>query len=332
MSIRRVGVLGLGLMGNGIVQITAAVAGLPVVAVDVSEAALVKGKATILKSLALLSSKAVAKGSMDKEAAEKYVSRAESNITTTTDRAALRTCDLVIEAAPEEWALKKKLYAELRGHVSPAAILASNTSGLLIADLAREFDAPERVLGLHYFNPVPLMQLCEVVSTPLTLQVHVDAVTQLVKAQGKTPVLVKDSPGFVVNRLLVPFLAQAIKLWGDGIASTADIDTAMKLGCGHPMGPLHLADYVGLDTTLFILRNCECAAHPLKSSVHCATHRNNNTNPTFFSRDAGTSKHPDEKAFFVPQALEEMVAKGHLGRKSGRGFYVWEGEKVVRPS
>ena len=246
MSIRRVGVLGLGLMGSGIAQITAAVAGLPVVAVEASQEAIKKGRAAISKSLAAVAARAVAKGAMDAAGGEAYVGRAEANITATTDRAALAQCDIVIEAAPEDWAFKAKLYRDLRAHIAPSAILASNTSGLLIADLAREFGAPERVLGLHYFNPVPIMQLCEVVSTPQTLRAHVDAATALVKLQGKTPVGCKDSAGFIVNRLLVPFLAQAIRLHEEGVASTADIDVAMKLGCGHPMGPLELADYVGL--------------------------------------------------------------------------------------
>ena len=254
-SIRRVGVLGLGLMGNGITQITAAIAGLPVVAVDVSPDAVARGRAAISKSISALAAKAVAKGSLDSAGAAAHIAKAEGLITTTTDLAALQACDIVIEAAPEDWAMKKRIYHDLRSHVAPTAILASNTSGLLIADLAREFGHPERVLGLHYFNPVPLMALCEVVSTPQTLRAHVDAATALVKAQGKTAVQCKDSAGFVVNRLLVPFLAQAIRLHSEGVASTADIDTAMRLGCGHPMGPLHLADYVGLDTTLFILRN-----------------------------------------------------------------------------
>ena len=245
----------MGLMGNGIAQITAAVANLPVVAVEVTPDAVAKGNAHILKSLRTIAAKAQSKGTLDKAGAEAYVERAVSNITTTTDLGALQTCDIVIEAAPEDWALKQKLYRGLATQLSPTTILASNTSGLLIADLAREFGHPERVIGLHYFNPVPLMALCEVISTPQTLPTHLEAATALVRLQGKTPVQCKDSPGFIVNRLLVPFLAQAIALLDKGVAGVGDIDTAMKLGCGHPMGPLQLADYVGLDTTLFILKN-----------------------------------------------------------------------------
>lgn len=255
MALRRVGVLGMGLMGNGIAQITAAVANLPVVAYDVSPDAAAKGRAAISKSLRALAAKQVAKGALDAAGAEAYLARAEGNLTTATDLGALRACDIVIEAAPESWELKRKLYSGLAAHLAPAAVLASNTSGLLIEDLAREFGHPERVVGLHFFNPVPLMQLVEIVSTPRTAPAVTEAVTALVRAQGKTPVQCKDSPGFVVNRLLVPFLAQAIRLHSEGVASTADIDAAMRLGCGHPMGPLHLADYVGLDTTLFILKN-----------------------------------------------------------------------------
>lgn len=254
-AIRRVGVLGLGLMGQGIAQITAAAANLPVVAVDVSPDAVARARAAISKSLASLAARGIAKGTLTPAAAADSQARAEANLTTSTDRAALQGCDIVIEAAPEDWALKRALYRDLAGQLSPATILASNTSGLLIADLAREFGHPERVCGLHYFNPVPLMQLCEVITTQATAPSVREAVTALVRAQGKTAVHCADSPGFVVNRLLVPFLAQAMRLRAEGVASTADIDAAMKLGCGHPMGPLQLADYVGLDTTLYILQN-----------------------------------------------------------------------------
>ena len=283
--LRRVGVLGMGLMGNGIAQITCAVASLPVVAYDVSPDAVARGRAAISKSLAALASKQVAKGALDRAGADAYLARAEANLTTSTDLGALGACDIVIEAAPEAWELKRKLYSGLAGRLAPTAVLASNTSGLLIADLAREFGAPERVLGLHYFNPVPLMALCEVIATPQTAPWAIEAATALVRAQGKTAVQAKDSPGFVVNRLLVPFLAQAIRLHSEGVASTGDIDAAMKLGCGHPMGPLQLADYVGLDTTLFILRNwtakypgepaflCVCrgggAVHGVALPSHC---------------------------------------------------------------
>ena len=253
-AFRKVGVLGLGLMGTGIAQVTAA-AGITVVGFDASAAQAAKAAESIKRSLTALAAKAVKKGAMEPAAADAHVASSLSRLSTSGDRGALGDCDLVIEAAPEDWAFKAKLYRELRAQLRGDAALASNTSGLLIGDLAREFGDPTRVIGMHYFNPVPLMALCEVVSTPQTLRVHVDAATALVKAQGKTAVQCKDSAGFVVNRLLVPFLAQAIRLHSEGVASTADIDTAMRLGCGHPMGPLHLADYVGLDTTLFILRN-----------------------------------------------------------------------------
>jgi len=300
MSIKRVGVLGLGLMGSGIAQITAANAGLAVIALDSTEASLRKGIDSIRKSLSIMAGKAIAKGTKDKVTAEADVEKAMGLITPTTDRFALKGCDLVIEAAPEDWEFKRKLYQDLRSFVRSDAVLASNTSGLLIADLAREFGDPTRCLGMHYFNPVPLMSLCEVITTPTLSPRHLDSCIALIKAQGKTPVLCKDSPGFIVNRLLVPFLAQAIALHDRGAATTGDIDTAMKLGCGHPMGPLQLADYVGLDTTLFILQNWSKA-------------------------------YPGEANFAVPAGLKAKVGSGMLGRKSGKGYYHWEGDKAVKP-
>jgi 3-hydroxyacyl-CoA dehydrogenase len=341
-SFKKIGVLGMGLMGNGIAQITAAVANLPVVAYDVSPDAAAKGRAAISKSLRALTAKQVAKGALDAAGAEAYLARAEGNLTTATDLGALRDCDIVIEAAPESWELKRKLYSGLAAHLAPAAVLASNTSGLLIEDLAREFGHPERVVGLHFFNPVPIMALCEVISTPHTAPAVTEAVTALVRAQGKTPVQCKDSPGFVVNRLLVPFLAQAIRLHSEGVASTADIDAAMRLGCGHPMGPLQLADYVGLDTTLFILKNWTakypgepaflCVASEQRAGCARATHTAQDTPLLTPPRPhASPPATPPAPCCSIPQALVDMVAKGHLGRKSGRGFYSWAGDKVGAP-
>jgi len=248
-AFRKVGVLGLGLMGTGIAQVTAA-AGITVVGFDASAAQAAKAMDSIKRSLAALAAKAVKKGAMEPAAADAHVASSLSRLSTSGDRGALGDCDLVIEAAPEDWAFKARLYRELRAQLRGDAALASNTSGLLIGDLAREFGDPTRVIGMHYFNPVPLMALCEVVALPSTAPAITSAAVALVRAQGKTPVLCTDTPGFVVNRLLVPFLAQAVAMHDRGVASTADIDAAMKLGTGHPMGPLQLADYVGLDTTL----------------------------------------------------------------------------------
>lgn len=234
-AIKTVGVLGMGLMGTGIAQITAA-AGIRVIGVEANPAAGKKSVDAIARSLAALGDKAVKKGTTDAPSAAAHVAASLARLTVTADRAALRECDVVVEAAPEDWAFKSALYRELRASVRPDAVLASNTSGLLIADLAREFGDAGRVIGLHYFNPVPLMALCEVATLPTTPPDVTATAFALVRAQGKTPVLCTDSPGFIVNRLLVPFIAQAVALHDRGVASVADIDAAMKLGTGHPMG------------------------------------------------------------------------------------------------
>lgn len=294
-----IGVVGLGLMGSGIAQVTAANAKLRVIGVETTPALATRARDGIAKMLQSQAAKAVAKGAAAGAAAAD-VEAALARLEFTSDRGALRGADLIIEAAPEDAAFKAKLYGELRAHVRADAVLASNTSGLLIGDLARVFGDPARVVGMHYFNPVPLMGLCEVVFLPETPAATRDAVVALVKAQGKTPCVAADTPGFIVNRLLVPFIAQAIALAERRVASVADIDAAMKLGCGHPMGPLQLADYVGHDTTLAILRNWRAA-------------------------------HPGEPAFTVPPLLEKLVAAGRLGRKTGKGFYAWDGTKVGAP-
>lgn len=299
-TFKTVGVIGLGLMGHGIAQVTAA-AGFKVVAIDSNAAAVTKGTDMIKKSLETTLSKAVAKGAMDKAAADAKMASVLANLTTSTDRDALKPADLVIEAAPEQIELKKSLYNDLATRLRTDTVLASNTSGLEIGELANFYGRKDRVIGLHYFNPVQMMALCEVIGTPETPKDVIDAAVGFGKAQGKTPVLAADSAGFIVNRLLVPYIAQAVAMRDRGVASTADIDVAMKLGTGVPMGPLHLADYVGLDTTLFILKNW-------------------------------TTKYPGEPAFFIPKGLEEKVAAGKLGRKTGEGFYKWKGSSVVEPS
>jgi len=183
----------------------------------------------------------------------------------------------------------------------PSAILASNTSSLPIIDIAKASGRPSKLVGIHFFNPVQLMQLVEVVRTTVTDESAFKTVFDFVKILGKTPVSCKDTPGFIVNRLLVPFLAQSLLLLERGDASIEDIDTGMRLGAGHPMGPIHLADYVGLDTTLFIL-------------------------------EGWVKSYPNEPAFVIPNILKQKVKEGKLGRKSGEGFYKWNGDKIISPA
>lgn len=296
---KTVGVIGLGLMGSGIAQVTAGTASLRVIGVESTPELATRAFDGIAKSLKAAAAKAVAKGSTTEAAAAADVAAALSRLTFVSDRGALHDTDIIIEAAPEDAAFKAKLYRELRGIVRADAVVASNTSGLLISDLAQSFGDNTRIIGLHYFNPVPMMGLCEVIIPPTASAGIREAAVALVTAQKKTPVLAADTPGFVVNRLLVPFLASAISLVERKVATVADVDVAMKLGCGHPMGPLTLADYVGLDTTLYILKNW-------------------------------TRQYPGDSDFRVPPLLEKLVAAGRLGRKSGvkGGFYAWDGNKV----
>lgn len=281
--IKRIGVLGLGLMGHGIVQVSA-VAGFDVVAVDSTDAAVANGMSMIRKSLETIRAKAVAKGG-DAAAAQRAHDEPLARITSSTHRAALRDCDLVIEAVPETMAIKAPVYEDLGRLLRPDAIIATNTSGLQVSDMAALCGRPQSTIGMHYFNPVQLMALVEIVRLPGTPQGVLDAAFDVARRQGKTAVICEDTPGFVVNALLVPYLASAMTLLDKGVAKAADIDVrarwegsqgrtlllldaaspspraqvAMKLGAGHPMGPLHLADYVGLDTCHHILKNCACA-------------------------------------------------------------------------
>lgn len=282
MAIRSVGVVGCGLMGAGIAQVSAQ-AGFPTVVREVSANALEKGLGSIRRFL----EDGVARGKVTADDA----ARALANLAGTTDFGALAGCDLVIEAAPENLALKREIFSSLDQRCAPAAILASNTSSLSITELASFTKRPARVVGLHFFNPVPLMKLVEIVRT-----VHTDAdvlagVNAWVLATGKAAVSCGDSTGFVVNRLLIPYLLDAIRAYEQGLAGRDDLDAAMKLGCGHPMGPLLLADYVGLDTTYFI---SEIMFDEFK-----------------------------EPRFAAPPLLKRMVLAGLHGRKTGRGFYDW---------
>lgn len=286
-SISTVGVIGCGLMGSGIVQV-AAMAGYDVIAVEAAPAALEKGLKRIEGSLAKL----VEKGKLAADAAQ--AARARIRGTNALEDAA--NADLVVEAIVEDLAVKKQLFARLGKVVKSSAIFASNTSSFPIGEMGEASGRPDRMVGLHFFNPVQLMQLVEVVATPKTRPEVFEAARAFGAKCGKTPIRASDTPGFVVNRLLVPYLVEAIRMLERGEATKEDIDTGMQLGCGHPMGPLTLLDYVGLDTTLFII-------------------------------DGWHRRFPNDPLFVPPKSLRELVAAGKLGRKSGQGFYAWDGDK-----
>jgi 3-hydroxyacyl-CoA dehydrogenase len=297
MNVKKVGVIGCGLMGHGIVQV-AAQGGCEVVALETDQSFLDKGLGRIEKSVRKLASKAVAKGKATEEQANQQADAALGRITGSLDRKDLADCDLVIEAIIEDLDAKKALFAALGQICKPETIFASNTSSFPIGEMATASGRPARFVGLHFFNPVQLMRLVEVVRTDDTDAEVFAAARAFGEAVGKAPVSCKDTPGFVVNRLLVPFMVQSLLMLERGDASKEDIDTAMQYGCGHPMGPLTLTDYVGLDTTLYILQGwCK--------------------------------RFPDEPAFEIPKILEEKVAAGKLGRKTGEGFYKWDGDQKV---
>ena len=295
MQIESVGVVGCGLMGHGIAQI-AAQGGHKVIVAEADQDALDKGLARIEKSLAKLAEKLVEKGKKSAEEAEAEATAAYERITGTLDRANLSECDLICEAIVENLDVKKELFQELGASAKESCIFASNTSSFPVAEMAAASGRPTRFVGLHFFNPVQLMRLVEVVRTDETDEEVFAAARAFGEACGKTPVAAKDTPGFVVNRLLVPYMVQALEMLDHGDASKEDIDAAMQLGCGHPMGPITLTDYVGLDTTLFILQGW-------------------------------AERYPDEPAFGVPAILERYVAEGKLGRKVGEGFYDWNADK-----
>ena len=296
MEIRKVGVVGCGLMGHGIVQVAAWPGGFEVVVHEAEQSALDRGLRRIEGSLAKLTGKAVEKGKMSAEDAAATASTARERITGTLDRGDLADCDLIVEAIVEDLETKKALFAELDGLCKPETLLASNTSSYPISAMAEASGRAANVLGLHFFNPVQLMKLVEVVRAPATSDAAFEAGLAFGKACGKVAISCKDTPGFVVNRLLVPFMVQAMLMIDRGDASPDDVDVAMQLGCGHPMGPITLADYVGLDTTLAIV-------------------------------EGWTARHPDEPAFVIPRCLAERVAAGKHGRKTGEGFFRWDGDK-----
>jgi len=282
MPIRKVGVVGCGLMGSGIAHVSAQ-AGFATVVREISPPLLEKGMGAIRKFL----QGGVEKGKLAAADMEKTL----ANLKGAVRLEDLADCDLVVEAAAESLSLKKELFAELDRTCKPEALLASNTSSLSITELATATRRPGRFLGLHFFNPVPLMKLVEVVKTLETTAETLNDASVWCRAIGKTVVTVGDSTGFVVNRLLVPYMLDAIRAYEQGLASRDDIDNAMKLGCGYPMGPLLLGDYVGLDTT-----------HSIAQIMF---------------------EEFKEPRFAAPPLLKRMVLAGRNGRKSGRGFYDW---------
>ena len=282
-------------MGHGIVQV-AAQGGCEVVAFEMDQGALDKGIGRIERSLSKLAQKAVEKGKASESDAQAQMAATRARITPSTDKADLADCDLVVEAIVENLDAKKSLFQELGGICKPETIFASNTSSFPIAEMGEASGRPSRMVGLHFFNPVQLMRLVEVVRTDATEEDVFAAARAFGEACGKAPVSCKDTPGFVVNRLLVPYMVQSLLMLERGDASKEDIDTAMQFGCGYPMGPITLTDYVGLDTTLHIL-------------------------------EGWTESYPDEPAFAIPAILRRKVQEGKLGRKTGEGFYTWDGDK-----
>jgi len=282
-GIESVAVVGAGLMGSGIAE-SVAVAGIPVVLRDVDEVSIGRARGKIESSLA----RAVAGGKLD----DALATSARERVELTTDLAAIAAADLVIEAVPENLDLKLDVMRGIDGVVEDDCIIGSNTSSIPIAELAQAVRAPERVLGLHFFSPVPVMKLVEVVVALDTSPSTLNTARAFVEEIGKRPIETKDRSGFIVNMLLIPYLMAAVRMYAEGFASREDIDTGMKLGCGYPMGPLTLCDFIGLDV-LYAISNSlvdEFQAHE----------------------------------YAPPPLLKRMVASGRLGRKSGRGFYEYE--------
>jgi len=279
MDIKKVGVLGCGLMGSGIAQVSST-AGFNVTVLEVEQRFLDKGFSGIEKSLAKFAEKGTIKESPD---------AIRARLKGTTNPQDLADCDIVIEAVIENVAEKKKMYQTLDGIVKKDAIFASNTSSISITELMTATRRPERFIGMHFFNPVPLMKLVEVVRTIATADDVYDSAVDFARKLGKVPVRTSDKTGFIVNRLLVPYLLDAIRAYEEGVGSIEDIDTSMKLGCGYPMGPFTLLDFVGLDTTYYI-------THVMYDEFK-------------------------ERRFASPPLLKRMVMAGWYGRKSGKGFY-----------
>ena len=275
--------IGCGLMGSGIVQV-AAQGGYSVLFVEANDELVKRGLERLRDTLEGLA----AKGRVDARAKDETLGR----IAGTPKLEDLKACDLVIEAMTENQALKNETFAKLDRICAPHALLATNTSSCNVTALAAATKRPGQVVGMHFFNPVPLMKLVEVVRTILTDEASAKAATEFVRSVGKVPVLAKDATAFIVNRLLVPYLLDAIRVYEGGLASLEDIDQAMKLGCGYPMGPFTLLDLVGLDTTMYV------------AEVMFDEFR--------------------EPRYAPPPLLKRMVMAGQLGRKTGRGFYTYD--------
>ena len=283
MNLQHIGVIGAGTMGNGIAQVCA-VAGFQVTLIDIAESALQKALATVGKNL----DRQVAKGSLSQE--QKLAALA--NIRTSTDYASLHGVQLVIEAATENLELKLRLLQQAAAQVSAECVIASNTSSLSITQLAASVSHPERFIGLHFFNPVPVMALIEVIRGLQTSDATHALALDMAQRLGKTAITAGNRPGFVVNRILVPMINEAVLVLQEGLASAEDIDAGMRLGCNQPIGPLALADLIGLDTLLAIMQ-------------------------AFYDGFNDSKYRP-------APLLKEMVAAGYLGRKTGRGFHVYD--------
>jgi 3-hydroxybutyryl-CoA dehydrogenase len=282
-STQTIGVIGAGTMGTGIAQVCV-VAGLSVVIIDIDEDRVARGRNAVASALERM----LSKGKLTVADRDTALVRLSGS----TSYEALRDCDFIIEAATENEALKLAILRQADAAANDNAILATNTSSISVAKLAVATERAHAFVGLHFFNPVPIMALIEVVHGPQTEWSTIDAAVALAKRLGKTPVVVKDSPGFVVNRLLCPMVNEAVLAYSEGIATAHDIDEAMKLGCNHPLGPLALCDLIGLDVVLAVMQ--------------------------VFEREFNDAK-------YRPATLiEEMVAAGRLGRKSGGGFYIYE--------
>ena len=295
MEIKKVGVLGCGLMGSGIAQVSA-MAGFDTTVLEVDEKFLDKGFSGIEKSLAKFAERPPEKGGITQQQKKETLARLKG----TTRMEDLADCDIVIEAIVENVPQKKEVYDALDQIVKKNAIFASNTSSISITELMTSTDRPERFLGLHFFNPVPLMKLVEVVRTIATANEVYQAAYEFSKKLGKVPVRTSDKTGFIVNRLLVPYLLDAIRAYEEGVGSIEDIDNAMKLGCGYPMGPFTLLDFVGLETTYYITR-------------------------VMYDEFK-------DRRFASPALLKRLVMAGWYGRKTGKGFYDYSDPNNPKPN
>ena len=280
---KKIGVLGCGLMGSGIAQISA-LAGYTTTVVEINDAILKRGLGIIDDWLE--------KGKKRGKLTEEQVAAAKKNLTSSTSIAALKDCDIVIEAVTENTELKKQVFKQLSDVTRPDAILATNTSSISVTEIATVVKNPERMVGMHFFNPVPVMKLVEIIKGLATTDAVMAASREFALSVGKEPITCPDTPAFVVNKLLIPYLLDAVRMVQDGVATPEDVDKAMVHGCGYPMGPITLLDYVGLDTTLHA------------ADVMYAEFR--------------------ETKYAAPVLLRRMVQAGRWGRKSGQGFYPYE--------